>query len=68
MDLLDTSGRGTPRSGVEHRVNPDRYFHVMGQGWYALTREGLSGPFTEKAQAVNYVNKLIVGAIRPEGQ
>ena len=68
MDFLDASGRGTPRSGMEHRVNPDRYFHVMGQGWYALTREGLNGPFTEKAHAVHYVNKVIAGEARPGGQ
>ena len=25
----------------------DRFFHVMGDGWYAYTKEAIIGPYTE---------------------
>ena len=50
------------RAGKEHRVNTERYFHVMGQGWYVLTREGASGPYTER----NEVNSVIKQLVDPD--
>ncbi len=65
MDFLQTLGGGAPRSGRHDRVNNDRYFHVMGQGWYALTREGMCGPFIERDMAEEFVEKVIAGEIKP---
>lgn len=65
MDFLQTLGGGTPRTGRHNRVNSDRYFHVLGQGWYALTREGLGGPFLDKHQAEEFVRQVLTGEIKP---
>ncbi len=47
------------RSGKEHRVNTERYFHVMGQGWFVLTREGVNGPHVDRNKAKLVVKKLV---------
>jgi len=47
-----------PRAGKDHRVNQDRYFHVMGQGWYVLTREGVDGPYVDKKQVNEFIRKF----------
>jgi len=47
------------RTGKEHRVNTERYFHVMGQGWYVLTREGVDGPHVDRIKARLVVNQLV---------
>ena len=47
------------RAGKQHRVNTERYFHVMGQGWYVLTREGVGGPFIERNEAKLMVKQII---------
>ncbi|MBI3560110.1 MAG: hypothetical protein HY080_00105 [Gammaproteobacteria bacterium] len=48
----------TSRIGEQHRVNVNRYFHVMSQGWYAYTREGIRGPFVDKLRAEVFINDL----------
>lgn len=68
MDFIRTLGGNIPRSGRHDRVNNDRYFHVMGRGWYALTREGIGGPFVEKHEAERFVARVISGEIRPDNQ
>ena len=47
------------RAGKEYRVNPERYFLVMGQGWYVLTREGISGPYQTKERARTFIRMVI---------
>ena len=47
-----------PRAGKDNRVNQDRYFHVMGQGWYVLTREGIDGPYIDKKQVNDFIRKF----------
>lgn len=47
------------RAGKEHRVNTERYFHVMGQGWYVLTREGVGGPYIERNEAKLVVSQIV---------
>lgn len=39
----------------EARVSDNRYFYVIGEGWYVLTREGESGPYPEKNEAIDFV-------------
>jgi len=41
------------------RNNPDRYFHIMTEGWYIYTREGVCGPFVDKPLANTYLQRLI---------
>lgn len=49
----------SPRAGKEHRVNTERYFHVMGEGWFVLTREGVNGPHVDRNKAKLVVKKLV---------
>lgn len=49
------------RAGKQHRSNPDRYFHVMAEGWYVFTREGVRGPFYDKSNATNFLIQFIQG-------
>lgn len=62
VDNQQTFGGGKPRAGKQHRSNADRYFHVMGQGWYVLTREGISGPYVTKGLAEEFVHDLVNNA------
>jgi hypothetical protein len=45
----------------EARISTNRYFYVMGEGWYVLTREGVSGPYTEKDKAIDFVDTVLTG-------
>ena len=47
------------RSGKQHRVNTERYFHVMGEGWFVFTREGVNGPHVDRSKAKLVVKKLV---------
>jgi hypothetical protein len=46
----------------EARVSDNRYFYVMGEGWYVLTREGVSGPYPEKNKAIDFVQTVLTGS------
>lgn len=50
------------RVGKQFRSNPDRYFHIMAEGWYLFTREGIKGPFYDKSQAASYLLQHIQGS------
>ena len=51
MDIFDPDRNLPPRAGEGHRLNQQRYFHVMNQGWYIHTREGVQGPYLRKEDA-----------------
>lgn len=38
------------RAGPEYRVNSERFFHIMGQGWFLYTRRGSEQPADEQSQ------------------
>jgi len=59
VDYRKTIGGDKPRAGKEFRSNADRYFNVMGQGWYVLAREGINGPYLTKELAQEFVHDLI---------
>lgn len=48
-----------PRAGEQYRSNPERYFHVMTQGWFVFTREGIRGPFIDMPKARVYLETYI---------
>jgi len=66
VDYQNTVGGDKPRSGKEHRLNTDRFFHVMGQGWYALSREGINGPYLSKELAQEFIHDLIRSMVADE--
>lgn len=66
VDFRQTKGDDKPRAGKEFRSNADRYFHVMGQGWYVLSREGITGPYLTKELAQEFVNDLIRSMVPDE--
>ena len=43
------------RAGEQFRSNPERFFHVMTEGWFVFTREGIQGPFVDKDRARGYL-------------
>ncbi|VAW95869.1 hypothetical protein MNBD_GAMMA22-1887 [hydrothermal vent metagenome] len=47
------------RTGSSDRINPDRFFHVMNQGWYVFTREGIYGPYDKRNDAESYLTSVI---------
>jgi hypothetical protein len=50
------------RTGKQDRISANRYFFVMGEGWYVHTREGESGPYPEKDKAEEFVNIVLTGS------
>lgn len=66
VDYQKAFGANKPRAGKEFRSNTDRYFHVMGQGWYVLTREGINGPYLTKELAREFVQDLIDSMVADE--
>lgn len=50
--------RLSTRAGEQHRINIDRFFHVMSQGWYVHTREGIRGPFFDRHRAEIFIVEL----------
>jgi hypothetical protein len=44
------------------RISDSRYFYVMGEGWYVLTREGESGPYFKKSEAIDFVEAVMTGS------
>ena len=61
MDYLQTTGVNRSRTSATDRSNQDRYFHVMGQGWYVLTREGIRGPKVTRERATEFLKEQISG-------
>jgi hypothetical protein len=59
MNSQKTTADFSTRAGEQHRANTDRYFHVMSQGWYAYTREGIRGPFFDKNRAEGFIIELL---------
>lgn len=59
MDIIDVNKNLPTRAGEEYRLNHQRYFHVMNQGWYIHTREGISGPYIKKEDAIDYLESHI---------
>ncbi len=47
------------RTGSTNRINPDRFFHVMNQGWYIYTREGVQGPYDKRYDAETYLLSVV---------
>lgn len=43
------------RAGQHYRSNPERYFHVMTEGWFIFTREGIRGPFIDMPKAKGFL-------------
>ena len=60
MDILDLNKNLPPRAGEEYRLNHHRYFHVMNQGWYVHTREGIRGPYLKKEDASDQLDDHII--------
>lgn len=63
MDFKQTNGTECKRTGPQDRSNPDRYFHVMNQGWYIFTREGIVGPYISKERAQELMQEQIASLV-----
>jgi hypothetical protein len=59
MHMTHSDDQQYARAGANFRSNPGRFFHVMTQGWYVFTREGIRGPFVDRDRAERFVANLI---------
>lgn len=50
------------------RFNTDRFFHVMGEGWFFEAREGINGPFGDKESALATLTAMIEQSPRPRAE
>ncbi|MDH5446024.1 MAG: hypothetical protein OEY52_10730 [Gammaproteobacteria bacterium] len=66
VDFEQDKQSSKARAGKEYRMNTDRFFHVMGQGWYVLTREGTSGPYLTKELAREFILELVKSMVPEE--
>ena len=60
METFDINKNIPSRAGKEYRLNHQRYFHVMNQGWYMHTREGVRGPYLKKEDASEHLEGHII--------
>lgn len=59
------------RTGKKNRVNTDRFFHIMNEGWFVYmrkdklliekitTKDGIAGPFQSKQVASDYLTEYL---------
>ena len=45
-------------TGLRRTFRSDRFFNVVGQGWYVETRIGIKGPFLNKHLAERFLELL----------
>jgi len=57
---MDNGQQNLPtRAGEQFRSNPERYFHIMTEGWFVFTREGIRGPFIDMPRAQDYLETYL---------
>ena len=71
MSYLFNDSSVTARAGKQHRVNLDRFFHIMNEGWFIYTRkgqklsanqnttDGIAGPFESKIVANDFLTERL---------
>ncbi len=71
MDYLFNISAEMKRRGKKHRVNPDRFFHIMNEGWFVYLRQekeqlkccqqnnGVAGPFETRPLANTYLQRVV---------
>ena len=70
MSYLFKQPSKAQRTGKQNRVNTDRFFHIMNEGWFLYLRkdkilidninskEGIAGPFQSKPIASDYLKQI----------
>jgi len=57
---MDNGQQNLPtRAGEKFRSNPERFFHIMTEGWFVFTREGIQGPFIDMPRAKDYLDTYL---------
>ena len=75
MDYLFNTPTGMMRRGKQYRVNTDRFFHIMNEGWFVYirrekeeirqekgeleTNKGVAGPFGTKVLANSHLEHVV---------
>jgi len=71
MSYLFNDSSIPTRAGKQHRVNLDRFFHIMNEGWFIYTRkgqklptnqnttDGIAGPFESKIVANDFLTERL---------
>jgi len=56
------------RRGKQYRINSDRFFHIMNEGWFVYMRQeqkkaesnnGVAGPFETKMLATHHLERAV---------
>ena len=55
----DNGSNQSKRTGEQDRTNPERFFHIMNNGWFVYTREGIKGPFIDKSRAGSFLEQFL---------
>ncbi len=68
MDYLFNTTSKMRRRGKQYRVNADRFFHIMNEGWFVYmrreneeleTNKGVAGPFGTKVLANSHLERVV---------
>ena len=71
MNYLFDTPQKVLRRGKQHRINTDRFFHIMNEGWFVymrqekrteknrLYKDGVAGPFDSKSIATAYLHQVV---------
>jgi hypothetical protein len=59
MTLRNTQNRRMMMRMRKARFGHERFFHVMNEGWYIETREGIVGPFLSHGSAREYLDTIV---------
>ena len=59
--MIDMSKDYDPktRAGERFRINTERYFYVMSQGWYLHTRDGVDGPYNTREDVEQHLSGVV---------
>jgi len=58
MKMNDEFGDSSEEARLRRTFRSDRFFNVVGEGWYVETRIGIKGPFLTKHLAERFLELL----------
>ncbi len=68
MNYLFNTTKEMVRRGKQYRVNSDRFFHIMNEGWFVYMRQEqekvennntVAGPFKTKLLASHHLDRIV---------
>lgn len=78
MDYLFNPILESSRTGKQNRINLDRFFHIMNEGWFVYLRndpsfvdnltikDNIAGPFDTKSNACDFLSQYLNANVEPK--